>query len=176
MTHHNEAILGMLAAALEKEEKGRDFYKKASETCADQLGKDMFKTLMVEEGAHISRIKEIYSEIQGGKSWSDQWKKFKIENPDLDKLFHERMQKIGPRVKGQTGDIEALSIGVDMEQGAIKFYEESLSKASDAMEKEFCELMILEERKHFKALQDLKLYLQDPESWFAELERHGYDG
>jgi rubrerythrin len=176
MTHHNEAILGMLSAALEKEERGRDFYKKASESCVDRLGKDMFKTLMIDEGAHISRIKEIYGELQGGKPWSDQWKKFKVENEDLKKLFQERMQKLGPRVKGETGDIDALSIGIEMEQGAIKFYEESLAKATDAMEKEFCELMLLEEKKHFAALQDLKLYLQDPESWYSELERHGYDG
>lgn len=176
MTHHNEAILGMLAAALEKEERGRDFYKKASESCVDKLGKDMFRSLMIDEGAHISRIKEIYAELQGGKQWSDQWKKFKLENADLQKLFQDRMQKLGPRVKGETGDIEALGIGIEMEQGAVNFYQDSLAKATDSMEKEFCELMLVEERKHFAALQDLKLYLQDPESWYAELERHGYDG
>ena len=176
MTHHNEAIMAMLAAALEKEQRGRDFYKQASESCVDRPGKDMFKTLMIDEGAHISRIKEISDELQGGKAWSDQWKKFKVENDDLEKLFKERMQKLGPRAKGETGDIEALSIGIEMELGAVKFYEDSLAKATDAMEKEFCELMLIEEKKHHAALQDLKLYLQDPESWYAELERHGYDG
>ena len=49
-----------------------------------------------------------------------------------------------------------------MEQGAITFYEDQLSKASDPLEKEFAIVMISEERGHFGALEDLKMYSRKP--------------
>jgi hypothetical protein len=36
--------------------------------------------------------------------------------------------------------------------------------------------MIAEERRHFAALEDLKLYFTNPESWFIEKEHHVLDG
>ena len=60
MIQHEDRALSILAAALEKEQKGRDFYKKASENCVNPLGKEIFKTLMVDEGADVKRVKEIF--------------------------------------------------------------------------------------------------------------------
>jgi hypothetical protein len=36
--------------------------------------------------------------------------------------------------------------------------------------------MISEERGHYTALKDLKMYLENPESWFEEKERGLLDG
>ena len=63
-----------------------------------------------------------------------------------------------------------------MEQGAINFYEEQLGKASEILEQDFVKRMITEERRHFVALEDLKLYFTNPESWFIEKEHHVLDG
>lgn len=176
MTHHENRALSMIAAALEKEQKGRDFYKNASETCVNPLGKEIFKTLMTDEGIHIKRIKEISDFLSNGKEWNSHWRDYKVENEDLKKLFRKRIETLGSRVEGDTKDIEALSIGVQMEQGAIDFYEEQLGKATDPIEKEFVTIMINEERGHFAALQDLKMYLENPESWFSEKEHSLLDG
>lgn len=176
MTQHENKALSILAAALDKEERGRDFYKKASESCINPLGKEIFRTLMVDEGAHIKRVKEIFDNLSKGKKWDDNWKNYKVENEDLQKLFRKRIETFGSRVEGDNSDIEAISIGLEMEQGAITFYEEQLSKASDLLEKEFAKVMISEERGHFGALEDLKMYLENPESWFVEKERTSFDG
>ena len=170
-----DRTLQMLVTAIEKEEKGRDFYKEAAAKCTNELGKEMFLTLMGEEGIHIQRLKQIHEQIDKGRSWSEDWKACRVENEDLNKLVKDRITKLGRELKAGSGDLEALEIGIQMEQGAIHFYEEQLGKASEPLEKNFVERMITEERKHFAALEDLKLYFTNPESWFVEKEHHVLD-
>ncbi len=171
-----DKTLQMLATAIEKEEKGRDFYKDAVATCTNELGKETFRTLMAEEAVHIQRLKQIREQMRKERAWSEDWKACRVENEDLNKLMKERVAELGPKVKAESGDLEALEIGVQMEQGAITFYEEQLRKAVEPLEQDFVKHMITEERRHFVALEDLKLYFTNPESWFIEKEHHVLDG
>ncbi len=176
MPESTDRSLSMLAAALEKEEFGRDFYVKAARECANELGKEIFGILMKEEGVHIARIKLLYDSLSGGSAWSGDWKSHKGTNENLQKLFRDRMTALGTGIKADTGDIEALDLGMDFEQGAIKFYAEHLPLAADDLERAFVEAMVLEERTHYSTLADIRLFLTDPESYYAEVERHGLDG
>jgi rubrerythrin len=168
--------LKMAAVALEKEERGRDFYIKAASTCVNEPAKEIFRMLTKEEVAHIGRVKAIYEALKGGNAWSADWKAHKTEDEDLQKLFRDRILKQGAKITSGTDDIQALEIGMEFEQGAIDFYEDALKKADDPLEREFIELMIREERSHFAALSDIKQYLTDPDAWHTEMERHGMDG
>lgn len=176
MTEASERALTMLNIALEKEEKGRQFYKEAAAKCASEVGKEMFRSLMADEGVHIKRIKEIFSALEKGQGWNSEWRKLQVENEDLRSLIQERMTKLGPKVKPESSDLEAVKIALEMEQGAITFYQDQFVKASDPLERDFIIKMIAEERTHFAALGDVKMFLEDPESWFAEKERSGLDG
>ncbi len=166
----------MLATALEKEEKGRDFYKAAMDKCGNALGKELFRCLMADEGIHIQRVKQIYNSLHSGQAWSQEWKSLEGMSQDLDKLTRQRITDLGTRVKPDTDDLEALQIGIQMEQGAINFYESELKKASHSLETEFIKCMIAEERTHYRALEDLMLYFTNPESWYIEKERLPIDG
>jgi rubrerythrin len=172
----NDRSVRMLAAALEKEEKGRDFYKDAAENCSNELGKELFHTLMIEEGVHIKRIKEIYEGLHGGGAWTEDWKSLRGINESLQKLIRQRITSLGPKVQSVHEDLEAVEIGIQMEQSSIVFYEDELGKAGDALEKEFIKKMIAEERMHFASLEDVKLYMTNPLSWFTEKERPTLDG
>jgi rubrerythrin len=166
----------MLATALEKELKGREFYKTAMEKCGNALGKELFRCLMADEGVHIQRVRQIYDSLHGGNPWTNGWKEFQGTNPDLDKLTRQRISELGSRLTPESDDLEALQIGIEMEQGAIKFYEDQVSKATHPLETEFIKCMIAEERTHFRALEDLVLYFTNPESWYIEKERLPIDG
>jgi rubrerythrin len=176
MAEGSERSLQMLAAALEKEEKGREFYREAAAKCSNDLAKEIFRILTSEEGVHITRIKEIYRALEGGKGWSHEWRTHTQENQDLQRLLRERARKLRSSVKGDTGEVQAVDIGIGMEQGAITFYTEQQTKAVDPLEKEFVAQMILEERGHLRSLEDLKLFLTDPDSWYIETEHHVLDG
>jgi rubrerythrin len=176
MAQEMESSLAMLAAALEKEKKGREFYKEAVEKCTNELGKDIFQRLMADEGIHIKRINEIYTDLKGGKSWTSAWKALTVENPELEQLVKKRITTLGPKIGKATGDVEALAIGLEMEQGAVAFYEDHLARATDPVEKEFITCMVAEEQTHYRAIADAKMYLENPESWFTEMEHHVLDG
>lgn len=176
MAEGSDRALRMMAAALEKEEYGLNFYKEASAKCGNELGREIFSKLMVEEGIHIKRIKEIYQSLQGGQPWPKDWKQYKQENDDLQALFRKRMKEHGPKIEAGVTDLEAVNTGLEFEQGAIDFYEKALKEASDPQEKEFIEIMIDEERTHFASLSDTKQFLTDPEAWFIETERGQLDG
>jgi len=176
MTEASGRGLTMLNVALQKEEKGRQFYQEAAAKCASEVGKEMFRSLMADEGVHIKRIKEIFTALQKSGGWNSEWRKHQVENEDLRSLIKERITKLGPKVNLEASDLDAVKIALEMEQGAINFYEDQFTKATDPLEKDFIVKMIGEERTHFAALGDVKMFLENPESWFAEKERSGLDG
>lgn len=176
MISKEDRTMQMFSTALEMEEKGKAFYEKASSTCHDKLGQEIFRVLMEDELVHIERIKKIYNSLKGAQAWSDEWKTMKLVHEDLGEIFKQMAIQHGKNIKADTSDLEALDIGIDFEIRSISFYEEQLGKATDPHEKEFIERMIGEERTHYSTISDMKYYLTDPSAWFMEAERAGLDG
>ena len=166
----------MLSVALEMEKKGKSFYEKAIVECKNTLGKDIFTMLRNDEIIHVDRIQAIYAEIEGGAKWSEGWKAFNPDHNELSTMFRDIAKKNGPNVQVDAEDLKALDIGIEFEAAAIRFYGEQLEKATDLVEREFIQKMILEEKDHHHALTDMHQYLSNPESWFEEMERSGLDG
>ncbi|MBW2558860.1 MAG: ferritin family protein [Deltaproteobacteria bacterium] len=166
----------MLSTALEMEEKGRAFYERAVSTCKNDMGKEIFQTLMEDEDVHMVRIRSIYETLSGKQAWSEEWKELKVKHADLGGLFRNIAKKHGPKIVVDTSDLEALDTGIDFEMMSVEFYEEQLKKATNSLEQEFIRKMVAEERGHHAALTDMKFYLSDPAGWFREKERGGLDG
>ena len=54
----------MLSEALELEKKGETFYKEAVSTCRNDLGREIFRMLMKDEGLHMDSILKIQDHLQ----------------------------------------------------------------------------------------------------------------
>jgi rubrerythrin len=171
-----EKSLVMLEKALSMEHKGKDFYQKAIETCRNDLGREIFVTLKSDEDVHIARITQIAEGLSAGRPWADDWKARTVSHADLKAFFGELSKKHHPAETADAGDVDALNVGIDFELRSVQFYESALAAADDQAEREFAERMIIEEKSHHRLLQDTKLYLTDPSSWFREHERGGLDG
>ena len=176
MEVNKKRVLDMLSTALEMEAKGKAFYRKALEGCQNDLGRKIFQQLMEEEVLHMGRIKKIYDSLSAGQPWSDEWKSVGEVKQSITRTFRELADTHGKNIHAETGDLEALSVGIDFELGTVKFYEEQLRLATDTMEKAFIRRMIGEERSHYNTLSDLNLYLSDPDAWFLEKEHLSMDG
>ena len=176
MTATNERAVAMLKTALEMEEKGYAFYEKAIASTVNPLGKEIFTTLAKDETVHVNRIKSIYERLTGSQDWGTDWQSMAIEHTPLTQIFRDLAAKHGKEITAATSDIEAVDVGIDFEQKSVTFYQDELGLATDPVEKRFIEKMVGEERDHFKALSDLKLYLTDPSAYFTEQEHHGLDG
>jgi rubrerythrin len=176
MTHGHDRSLQMLSDALELEKKGEAFYKQAVSTCQNDLGREIFRMLMKEEGLHMDRILTIYNSLKAGQTWSEDWKSIKPDHKDLGVLFREMASAHGKKITANTNDLDALTMGIDLELRSIAFYKKNLTKAQDSIERDFIEQMIGEENGHHAVLSDMKLYLTDPAGWFFEHEHTGLDG
>lgn len=171
-----QRAMKMLSTALEMEERGKAFYQRAVSTCKNDMGKEIFQTLMEDEDVHMVRIRSIYETLNGKQAWSEEWKELKTKHVDLGDLFRTMAKKHGPKIIADTSDLEALDTGIDFEIRSIEFYEKQLTKAIAPLEQEFIRKMVAEEKGHHAALTDMKFYLSDPAGWFRETERGGLDG
>ena len=176
MTNGQDRSLQMLSEALQLEKKGEEFYKQAVATCQNDLGREIFRMLMKEEGLHMDRILKIYNSLKEGQTWSEDWKSMKSDHKDLRVLFREMASEHGTKITVNTIDLDALNVGIDLEWRSIAFYKKNLTKAQDSIERDFIEQMIREENSHHAVLSDMKLYLADPTGWFFEHEHTGLDG
>jgi rubrerythrin len=176
MTNTQDRSLHMLSEALELEKKGKAFYKDAVSTCQNDLGREIFLMLMKEESLHMDRILKIYNSLKKGQTWSEDWKSMKSDHKDLRILFREMASEHGTKITVNTSDLDALTMGIDLELRSIAFYKKNLTKARDSIERDFIEQMISEENKHHAVLSDMKLYLSDPAGWFFDHEHTGLDG
>jgi rubrerythrin len=172
----HEKSLVMLEKALSMEHKGKDFYQRAIDTCKNDLGREIFVTLKSDEDVHIERITEIAEALKAGRPWGDDWKTRTVAHKDLTSFFGDLSEKHRPDETADAGDVDALNVGIDFELRSVRFYEAALGAADDPGEREFAEQMIIEEKSHHRILEDAKLYLTDPSSWFREHERGGLDG
>jgi rubrerythrin len=176
MTHCYDRSLAMLSTALEMEEKGKSFYEKALLTCHQELGVKIFAMLKKDEDVHVQRIHAIYEQLKGAHAWSEDWKTMRVEHGDLGQIFRTLANVHGQNIKADTGDLEALAVGLDFEFRSVEFYKEQLGQATDTLEKEFIACMIKEEESHHQALSDMKFFLADPAAWFRDHERTAFDG
>ncbi|MBN1573377.1 MAG: ferritin family protein [Deltaproteobacteria bacterium] len=176
MTDEKEVSLKMLSTALEMEKKGISFYEQALSKCRNEVGREIYTMLRDDERVHIDRIMKIYSSLEAGSDWIEEWKGQKLSHGDLGGLFVDLTKRHGKDFTADADDIQALDVGVDFELTAVDFYLKHLERAEDPKEREFLELMVKEERSHFKILDDMRFYLTDPEAWFMEMEKSGLDG
>jgi rubrerythrin len=175
MSEAQDRAKTMLTTALEMEEKGKQYYIKAAGTTKNELGREIWKLLADYEDKHTAKIKEIYDLLQGGQGWREEVAAMPVVS-DLSQVFQKLAQQQKEHIKADTGDMEALGVGIEFEQASVKFYEDHLTRTEDPVEKKFTEAMVAEERGHLNLLTDMKFYYEDPEAWFMEKEKVGLDG
>ena len=172
MAKDAKASLKWLSSALEIEETGNDFYVKALSTCQNETGRQVLDMLRKDELIHMRRIRNIYEAIDKGHGWTEEWKDMKIDHDSIKSLFVSLKAKHADELKAESSDLDALTVGIDLEQKSIKFYKQHMAKAADPLEKSFLEHMIDEEQNHFFALLDMKDFLIDPAAWHFKKEHH----
>lgn len=176
----SDRTLELLSAALEMERKGIAFYENAAGKCDNPLGVRVFSMLKNDERVHMERIRQIYSELYSGKTWSAQWQEIGDshgkERDNLATLFRNLIKDHWRTIQASPGDMEALDIGLDLERQSVAHYQQGLEDADRILEKEFLSLMVEEEKRHCDILLEMKQFLENPAAWYREVEKGHFDG
>jgi rubrerythrin len=156
----------LLKEALKLEIKGREFFLKAASLTSNELGRKMFKRLAEEEVRHLETFARLFTEVLG----SDDWKK-EISAEDL-KENSEVIDGLVNRMKGAGGksDLEALSIGLELESKAIDHFQQAVACSAGEKTREIFEKIASEERFHYDLLQAQLDSLQNTGFWLDSAE------
>jgi len=175
MENAQEKTLEGLRYAIQMEIDGKEHYLKASRESGNELGKKLLQSLAEAEDQHRQKFEEIYAAMRTRKSWPA------VDfQPDggrtMRTIFARATEKTDSAVKPLATELDAVQMAMKMENESRDFYTSRSENTNEDGEKEFYELLAMEEREHYLILLDYYDYLKDPAGWFVRQEHPSLDG
>jgi rubrerythrin len=149
----------ILAAAIEFERFGAEYYKKFHEVVGDEKAKPLMKGLAEDEKEHAKILEAELSKL-GGKLKAPS--KESVEKGLLE-IFPEKVKKNAIVTKDA---ISAIKLGMRTEQRSIDYYSKNAVAAGPRLKDIFVKLEKME-RGHLELLQENLKYLEDDGSWYG---------
>ena len=166
MEEISKPVENAIKEAIRLEINGRNFFNHAAEITHNELGKKMFEKLAAEEMRHIEAFSELFTKILKEADW----KKF-VRDEEL-KGESVLIEKLKERMKGAEGksETQALSIGMELEENAIRFFQKAADEVDDPVAKEIFRNISEEEKFHFDLLQAQHDSLTNSGFWLDSAE------
>lgn len=160
----NSEIKGILEIALERERKGHDFYKKAALSTGSKKARNMFEWLVSVEQTHIDKLsKQIEGLAAKGKLVSMSHAQPKRVAPrDLPKA-----PEVSGKVTADTGELQALQLGIDAEREAASFYARAATESNDPEAKALLTHLSEDEKEHLAVLEEEYNWLKTSGEYFT---------
>jgi len=163
-----ESLRQVINAAIKMEKDGIDFYRKAADKSSHPFGKEMFLSFMKDEERHLNAFKETLTNL----GFSDFEKYFdKTPREEIKTVFNQIRNKIKKKVAASPDELEVLKIGMKMEDESVHFYQNWLGETSDERAEKLLERLVLEEKEHYKILENTYSLLKDSGKWFLWEEK-----
>jgi len=175
MPKERDITLKALQTALKMEIDGKKFYLKASQNSKNQLGKQLLKKLAAEEDEHRVVFQNIFDAIKARKGWPDV-KYIGDGGRGLRTIFAKALESMDKDTKSITAELDAVKIGMDLENKTYDFYTKRSAKSTFEAEKQLYEAIAIQESEHHRVLQDYYEFLQDPAQWYVKTEHTAVDG
>lgn len=175
MSEETRGMISALETALQMEVEGKEFYEKTGQESVSLLVQELFKHLAEQEDVHYRKVKEVYDAVKSERKWPQKESAFQRPK-SLQSIFREAIESMGLHYKAPSTEIEALKIGMNMEDKSYSFYRNREEEAASPAEKAFYKALMGEERVHYLTLQSSHEYLSNPEGWFTMKERWSLDG
>jgi len=146
----NKDLQNGLLKAIKGERDGHSFYLMAAQGSQDPKGKEIFETLAKEELDHMQFLMAQYNSIlETGKPNLGVKLGPKLELEGMSPIFSDHLKT---RIKEAHIEMSALSIGIQLELDAMKFYRSESEKADDPDIKNFYAQLAEWESGHYRAL------------------------
>ena len=164
-----------LRLAIKFEKEGREFFLQAAERTGHPLGQRLFQSLANDELVHLRRVTEIFEALEKKQDWP-QPPGPKHQPKTFHTIFAEAKEHLKEIVQPQADEIEALKLGLELEERGYKFYQNLAQNASSTPEREFFQELAAAENDHYQIIQNTIKYLEKPEDWYADQEDQIYEG
>jgi rubrerythrin len=166
MDEISKQVENAIKEAIRLEINGRNFFNHAAEMTHNEHGKKMFQKLAEEEVKHIEVFSKLFTEVLKEADWKKyvRAEELRGESPLIEKL-KERMK--GAEGKSET---QALSIGMELEENAIRFFQKAAGEVDDPAASEIFRKISEEEKFHYDLLQAQHDSLTNSGFWLDSAE------
>ena len=145
----SKEVENAIIEAIKLEINGRKFFDHAADVTEHEKGKKMFRFLADEEVRHLETFGNMFNQILAGTDWKQYIPKdvHEEEAPLVTKLKESMRREAGK------GEVEAIRIGMELEESAIRFFTGAVKATDDPVAKKIFRDISEEEKFHFDLLQ-----------------------
>lgn len=149
MSEVSEQVKNAIREAIKLEINGRKFFNHAADMTTHETGQKMFRYLAEEEVKHMEIFGDLFSKILGDEDWRQ------LVHPDEMKGEAPLVTKLKARMAHaeSKGEVEAISIGLELESDAIRHFQEAVAATDDSKAKKIFREIAEEEKFHYDLLQ-----------------------
>ena len=149
MKEISKEVENAIKEAIRLEINGRKFFMHAADITEHEKGKKMFRFLADEEVKHMEIFGRLFSQILEGEDWKNYVKDEELRGES------SLVERLKERIKNEEGkgEVEALRIGMELEQTAIDFFGKAVFSVDDSTAKKIFREIGEEEKFHFDLLQ-----------------------
>lgn len=163
-----------LKEALQAEQEGFDMYKKAAERTKYKLGKEMFLSLAEDEKSHMRMIEQIARGM--GLDAALAHAREGMPSDRIKTVLSDLKDDVSGRLAVCADELEAIKLGMDVENRSIRAYSWNAENADDEAERELFKKLTAEEEQHYQILKNVHQYLENTGEWFLWEEEGLLDG
>lgn len=149
----------ILAAAIEFERFGKEYYMRFHELAKDSKAKALMKGLANDEEEHAELLTKHLETLGGAVAGPS----IQVVESGLEKIFPHRILKDSIETRDA---ISAIKLGIETEQRSIDFYAQHAESSSGELKEVFAKLEKME-REHLQLLQENLEHLQDDGVWYG---------
>lgn len=149
-TKATQKIAEGLLQAIQAENHGHYFYMMAAKTTEDPKGREVFEQLAQEELEHYTYLKRQYQAVLDTGQLNRQLRlSARKELTGPNPIFSEAIRD---RIQGAHYEMTALSVAIQLELSASRFYAAQSEAATDPEVKQFFDELSAWETGHYEAL------------------------
>jgi rubrerythrin len=161
---NNQSISDIITTALERERKGRDFYRKAAAETESEKAKHMFEWLVTVEESHILKL-STQKESLGGSGRFEPMPLAPVQRVSRSDLPH------APEAKGHvsvdTSELDALAMAIKAEKEAAAFYAQAAASSTDPEANALLNHLASDEQEHLAILDEEYNWLNKSGEYFT---------
>ena len=158
------SALQALDMAIERERGGNKFYLESADKTADSKGKHMFQWLAKEELKHLQWVEQQRQALIQGRKWQ---KVTGLDEPLIKKSDFPELAESSGTVKPNTGELDALRLGMQAEKDSIALYTKAGQETADAEGKAMFARLVQDEQTHLDILEEEYEWLRQSSGYFT---------
>jgi rubrerythrin len=142
----------ILRNAVEMEIQGKEFYERGAEKMSNRRGKEMFLSLVKQEGVHVDILEDQLNRFAHDRVWLPlKQLKGEASAPNISVFQDKNIKKI--EIGPNAGELDVIKLGMEVEKKSVEFYRAAGSDLLDKNAKDIFNWLVAQEAGHLTILQ-----------------------